>query len=539
MEIVDATVGDRSWAELFATLAFGDEPCELIVESGPHVHRVAFAYQAVVAASSPLASDSALGIALTHDVITPAMVPEVALRIARAPTEDPVDALAAVARLPSETTLLVRRRVIAVAASRVFALGHGTYRVTRAQALPIHAGAAIDVRALIYEGIRTQLTDEQLGALAPPRADRFALHGDAHADLPQFGFGSAESPVLDALRSGASLADLEADHPELGARGVRAIVVALLAGRAIVAAPRSAPLWPRPRTTGELPAQTLARASSQLPVARMRTTGELTAAPAPPLALELAEEPRTRRSGSTTTYELAEQPRSRISERFAAAEPALELAEPAAPAAPPPTGSWAVPVRGVGRPTLGAPRPAPSTSAPRSVTPVPRARPVTDPNTPISGEFSVSIRPSRPTLQGAAVAPPLPASPPPELTASQHYDRGVALLEHDLPRAIADLQIAALSGDVDHQATLAWAVFCAALDKEAVARATKAALAKAVYHSTNPSLAHFYLGRMERMLGRDRESLSHFKAVVALNPRHPGALAEVRTLEARLFPTRR
>jgi predicted metal-dependent enzyme (double-stranded beta helix superfamily) len=39
---------------------------------------------------------------------------------------------------------------------------------------------------------------------------------------------------------------------------------------------------------------------------------------------------------------------------------------------------------------------------------------------------------------------------------------------------------------------------------------------------------------MERMLGRDREALAHFKTVVNEVPRHAEALAEIRMLEARL-----
>ena len=132
------------------------------------------------------------------------------------------------------------------------------------------------------------------------------------------------------------------------------------------------------------------------------------------------------------------------------------------------------------------------------------------------------------------------SAPSPQDTAAKHYERGVALMERDMEKAEAELAAAArLSSDVDHHAVLAWARFCLAPNKELVAKATKAALAKAVYQSTKPEISHFYLGRLERMLGRDREALDYFKTVVDLVPRHTEALAEIRILEARLHSKKR
>lgn len=109
-----------------------------------------------------------------------------------------------------------------------------------------------------------------------------------------------------------------------------------------------------------------------------------------------------------------------------------------------------------------------------------------------------------------------------------------------MEKAVLELRAAArISGDLDHIAVLAWAQFCLAPNKELAAKATKAALAKALYQSQTPEIAHFYLGRLERMLGRDREALEYFKTVVDLVPRHAEALAEIRVLEARLYPKKR
>jgi len=88
--------------------------------------------------------------------------------------------------------------------------------------------------------------------------------------------------------------------------------------------------------------------------------------------------------------------------------------------------------------------------------------------------------------------------------------------------------------DVDYSALLGWAVFCAAHDKAAVAPETKKVLERALQRSDKPHLARFYLGRVERMLGHDREALHHFHAVLMMQPNHRDASAEVRVLEARL-----
>ena len=45
---------------------------------------------------------------------------------------------------------------------------------------------------------------------------------------------------------------------------------------------------------------------------------------------------------------------------------------------------------------------------------------------------------------------------------------------------------------------------------------------------------HFYLGRVERMLGREKQALGHFMEVLMIKPHHSEASSEVRILEQRL-----
>lgn len=123
------------------------------------------------------------------------------------------------------------------------------------------------------------------------------------------------------------------------------------------------------------------------------------------------------------------------------------------------------------------------------------------------------------------------------LDAEEAFRRGELALRRDQPQAaIAELELAVqLNPDeADHHALLAWARFCAAPDKAAVATTTRSSLDKALLRSPKAVTARFYLGRVERMLGRDAEALRHFREVLAAVANHADAAAEVRVLEARM-----
>jgi tetratricopeptide (TPR) repeat protein len=124
----------------------------------------------------------------------------------------------------------------------------------------------------------------------------------------------------------------------------------------------------------------------------------------------------------------------------------------------------------------------------------------------------------------------------PELAAEAAERAQRALKNEQVQDAVAELEraVALVPTDVDYSALLGWALFCAAQDKLSVAAETKKLLERALHRSARPHLARFYLGRVERMLGRDREALHHFHAVLMLEPNHRDASAEVRVLEARL-----
>ncbi|MDQ3338005.1 MAG: hypothetical protein M4D80_22810 [Myxococcota bacterium] len=83
---------------------------------------------------------------------------------------------------------------------------------------------------------------------------------------------------------------------------------------------------------------------------------------------------------------------------------------------------------------------------------------------------------------------------------------------------------------VTYRAMLAWAEFCAAPDKEAIAEATRRALAATVPRSEDPVMPVYLLACVAKALGRDREALRLYQRVVHLAPEHQEARAEVRAL---------
>nr|MDQ3300482.1 J domain-containing protein [Myxococcota bacterium] len=123
------------------------------------------------------------------------------------------------------------------------------------------------------------------------------------------------------------------------------------------------------------------------------------------------------------------------------------------------------------------------------------------------------------------------------LQAEEIFRRGEqALKRDDLNAAITEFKRAIdLNPDeADFHAMHAWATFCASSDKSSVAHQTRVALERAIERSPKAINPRFYLGRVERMLGRDQAALVHFRDVLTAKPNHYEAQSEVRVIEARL-----
>ncbi len=123
------------------------------------------------------------------------------------------------------------------------------------------------------------------------------------------------------------------------------------------------------------------------------------------------------------------------------------------------------------------------------------------------------------------------------MRAEEVFRQGEMALRRDqLPQAIEAFKeaVALQPNEAEYQAMLAWAQFAAAPDKNALANATRKALQKAIETNERAVTARFFLGRVERMLGREREALQHFQEVLRIKPNHSEAASEARILEQRL-----
>jgi cytochrome c-type biogenesis protein CcmH/NrfG len=112
----------------------------------------------------------------------------------------------------------------------------------------------------------------------------------------------------------------------------------------------------------------------------------------------------------------------------------------------------------------------------------------------------------------------------------------MALRRDQLGQAVAAFSAAVelQPNEPEYQALLAWAKFASADNKAGVAAATRSLLQKAIDSSDKSPTARFYLGRVERMLGREKEALAHFQEVLRIKPNHADASSEARVLEQRL-----
>lgn len=276
MELARGTVGDHAWSITLATLARRGFSGQLTLQAADGTRFVlAFERGAVVAARSPLAADSVARIALTGHFASAAHVAELTKRLAATPSRDEVDVLAAIMKMSPPQVAKLRAEVILRRAAHTFAIESGEYLVEDRSCLRAF-GCAVDIRAIVYQGIRMHLAETRLeDELRRLGGTRFVLEAGAAAELHEFGFCDGEWPILAALREGASFAELEMHHRDLDPRTTRAAVYALVVcGTArVVATGRTPtpPSVPRTKTNPELAAEAAERAARALQVDKPET----------------------------------------------------------------------------------------------------------------------------------------------------------------------------------------------------------------------------------------------------------------------------
>jgi tetratricopeptide (TPR) repeat protein len=162
--------------------------------------------------------------------------------------------------------------------------------------------------------------------------------------------------------------------------------------------------------------------------------------------------------------------------------------------------------------------------------------------------------PQRPTPRGTQPPPsraPMVATGTPQARPPVRLDndpaiaafrRGQAALRDErLDTAITELSNAVelAPNELEYKCALAWARFCGAQDKSAVAGATRTILKQAALKSDHPVVPYYYLGLVERILGRTPQALEHFQQVLELDPSHREAGTEVRFLSRTSGPIKR
>jgi hypothetical protein len=254
---VRGSVTDRPWGLTLGAIALRRHTGQLGVESDGKRYNIAFQDGAIVAASSPLAADAIARIALTNHFITSTQVADITRRLATSSDRDEVDVLVEAIRCSPEQALKLRHRLVAQRAARTFSLERGDFVLDDVITLPVTPGVIVDHRHVMYLGVRTNLSEQRLLDDLRQLGTHFILKPEAIDDLPRYGFEPSAHPVLEALKVGTSLPELEASHRELDPRFAQAIIYALVSCTACVILPRAATSAPSAsRTATPTPSRT-------------------------------------------------------------------------------------------------------------------------------------------------------------------------------------------------------------------------------------------------------------------------------------------
>lgn len=512
-ELARGQVTDRPWGKTLAALGLRGLTGQLTLTADGKRYEIAFAQGAVVGASSPLVGDAAVRVALTSGLVSSTQVADIARRQAAAPERDEIEVIAELARLTPDQALRLRRRVVAHRAARTFAIDRGDFVVEDRMTVPIVKSTEMDIRGVIYLGARQHLSEARLGSELAVFGTAFRLKADAVEDLPQFGFGDAERPLLERLKTGVAIAELASLG--IDPRLARAALYALAACGALdaeAARPAAAEVK-RPATSSTSPPTTLRRrAPTPQPVPQRRRADSAQAADVQRLVDE----------------------RMALLERGASHFELLGVAPDVTPEAL--RKAYFALARQLHPDKLNALGITDeSKRAQRLFAGVNAA--FTELSDPVRRAAYVDILQRGGAKAIAAEQAKAEALAARVVAAEEAFRRGEAALRRDqLTVATRELaQAMALNPEeADYIALHAWAQFCASADKVAVGGATKAALERALQKSPRAIAPRFYLGRVERMLGRDQQALQHFREVLAEQPHHTEAGSEVRTIEARL-----
>jgi hypothetical protein len=394
-------------------------------------------------------------------------------------------------------------------AARTFELTRGTYTISDQITLRPERSATVDLRAVVFAGARKYLPDDRLGMELRELGSRYMLASAPSEEIARYGFESALR-IIDALREGATITDLEIRHHDVDGREIRAAIYALVCcGAARGLLPGRAPTAPGTGRTPTPPNTSRTTTPGSTPPASRTTTPGTGRTPTPPGTS------RTTTPLTDRTPTRPDRPRSVADNVPLARIPTVNVARSKTPPDPARVPTYAL-------------------DAPTERDPSPRASVVRTPTraTPAGGIAIIGGAPPRITPAGGVAIVPAPR--PEAEAAAQRARAHLAANQVELAMHEASAAMRLAPDNFDHQALHAWATFLAARDRPAAADAARKVLEKASHRAAAPNEARFLLGRLERIVGREREALRHLKAVLEREPGHAAAAAELRALEAEL-----
>lgn len=556
-ELARGTVLDRPWGRTLGALALRGLTGQVNL-TGPDgkVYSVGFHGGTVCGAHSPNMADSAARIALTNSLVSSTQVADIVKRQLADKQRDEIELIAEHIHLHPDQAMRLRRRTILQKAARSFALDRADFIVEDHITVRFVPGSEIDIRSVIYLGARQFLSEGRLNGELGQLGQWFQLKPELAEYLPQYGFGEAERPVLDALAAGAGLAEIE--RPDIEQRMARAVVYALVScgqcnvEAAVRAAPRPTPA-PRPQASTQAPRPAHVTQTPPRPTANVQP---------PPRSRpgDTINQPTFRRADTEAdglrkkAPSRAPQPRRTVTPTAMTNEVELLIKQRLA----------VLDGGGDHFQLLGIARESPPSHIQKAYFALARQlhpdrlsalgivdtdrnaqRLFAQVNTAFAVLGDAKKRDAYIEIldrggEQAVRAEQQAASEMAHrvLESEEAFRRGEAALRRDqIPLAIKELEraVALNPEEPDYQAMFAWAKFCAAPDKMAVAQITRRALRSAIENSPHSSVTgRFYLGRVERMLGRDKEALDLFEEVLEVSPGHTEATAELRVLKARV-----
>lgn len=232
MIIAQGNVADQPFARTIFSLAAKRFTGDLVLTKSRQDYRSSWENGQIVAALSASPADSPGRIALANGLVNSSILGVFVKERAAQPHRDPTELLVEIAKLSPEQGITLKRRGLARCAARIFALPAADFVVDNARSLRADGKVpALDVRWLIYFGLRTHYPTERLAAELEAVGER-SLHLPAEVlpMLPVFAFGDVEDPILRRLMGESlSLSNLVSACGDIDPATTTCVVYALMA----------------------------------------------------------------------------------------------------------------------------------------------------------------------------------------------------------------------------------------------------------------------------------------------------------------------